>query len=130
MLILPLLARGEVIGTIGLDLIELHEFTVEEVSLAFNAATSTAQSLANTRMFDQMQVTLAELQLLTAAQQQAKVEQSRRNQELALLNRVITAKHLFRQPEITIFSHRPQRKITSPRLVLKRAILANQQLHR
>jgi len=69
MLILPLLARDEVIGTIGLDLIETHEFTGDEVHLAFNAATSIAQSLANARMFDQVQVTLAELQRVEEARQ-------------------------------------------------------------
>ena len=44
--------------------------------------------------------------------------------------KLFKAKYLSGQPEITIPSHRPQRKITSPRLVLKRAILANQQLRR
>jgi len=91
MLILPLLARDEVIGTIGLDLIERHEFTGEEVRLAFNLASSTAQSLASARMFDKMQVTLAELQQLTIKQAQADEEQRRLNRELGLLNRVITA---------------------------------------
>jgi GAF domain-containing protein len=62
MLIVPLLARDEVIGTIGLDLIEVHEFTDDEIRLAFNLALSTAQSLATARMMDQIQVTLAELQ--------------------------------------------------------------------
>jgi hypothetical protein len=46
------------------------------------------------------------------------------------IDKLFKAKYLSGQPEITIPSHRPQRKITSPRLVLKRAILANQQLHR
>ena len=44
--------------------------------------------------------------------------------------KLFKTKHLFGQPEITIPSHRPQRKITSHRRVLKRAILANQQLRR
>ncbi len=98
MLILPLLARDEVIGTIGLDLIELRDFTSEEVSLAFNAATSIAQSLANARMFDQMQLTLRELQKLTEEQEKAREEQARRNQELALLNRVIMATSSAQDP--------------------------------
>jgi GAF domain-containing protein/CRP-like cAMP-binding protein len=91
MLILPLQARDELIGTIGLDLIERRAFTEDEVRLAFSAARSTSQSLANARIFRQLETTLAELRELSEAQERAKEEQARRNAELALLNRVILA---------------------------------------
>ena len=62
MLVVPLLARDEIIGTISLELIERHEFTAGELELAFNAARSTAQALANARLYEETNAALAELQ--------------------------------------------------------------------
>jgi signal transduction histidine kinase/DNA-binding NarL/FixJ family response regulator/HAMP domain-containing protein len=47
LLILPLIVRDEVVGTIGLDAIERREFTEEEITLATNAAAAAAQALEN-----------------------------------------------------------------------------------
>jgi len=49
LLILPLVVRGEVVGTIGLDALERRKFTGEEIALAANAAAAAAQALENAR---------------------------------------------------------------------------------
>ncbi|NIP68249.1 MAG: hypothetical protein GTO04_03410, partial [Planctomycetales bacterium] len=46
---LPLVVRGEVVGTIGLDAAERREFTDEEITLAANAAAAASQALENAR---------------------------------------------------------------------------------
>jgi signal transduction histidine kinase len=45
LLILPMIVRGEVVGTIGLDAVERREFSQEEIGLAANAAAAAAQAL-------------------------------------------------------------------------------------
>jgi PAS domain-containing protein len=47
--ILPLVVRGEVVGTIGLDAVERREFTDEEITLAASAAAAASQALENAR---------------------------------------------------------------------------------
>jgi signal transduction histidine kinase/FixJ family two-component response regulator/HAMP domain-containing protein len=47
MLILPLIVRGQVVGTIGLDSIEPHEFSEDEIALAANAVATASQALEN-----------------------------------------------------------------------------------
>ncbi len=47
LLLLPLVIKGQVVGTIGLDSLERREFTDEEVALAANAAAAAAQALEN-----------------------------------------------------------------------------------
>jgi PAS domain S-box-containing protein len=60
LLILPLVVRGKVVGTIGLDLVTRREFTDEEMDLALNAALAAAPALENARLFDEMQTALAD----------------------------------------------------------------------
>jgi signal transduction histidine kinase/HAMP domain-containing protein/ActR/RegA family two-component response regulator len=47
LLILPLIVRDEVVGTIGLDAFERREFSDEEITLAASAAAAAAQALQN-----------------------------------------------------------------------------------
>jgi two-component system sensor histidine kinase/response regulator len=47
LLLLPLVIKGQVVGTIGLDSLERREFTDEEIALAANAAAAAAQALEN-----------------------------------------------------------------------------------
>jgi len=47
LLILPLVVRDEVVGTIGLDAFERREFSDEEITLAASAAAAAAQALQN-----------------------------------------------------------------------------------
>ncbi len=48
-LLLPLIAQGEVIGTVGLDSFVQREFTREEIDLAMNAVAAAAQALEKAR---------------------------------------------------------------------------------
>jgi len=48
-LLLPLIVRGEVMGTIGLDSLKPRDFTQEEVNLALSAASAAAQALEKAR---------------------------------------------------------------------------------
>lgn len=52
LLILPLMVRGEVVGTLGLDAVERREFSDEEITLAASAAAAAAQALENARLFE------------------------------------------------------------------------------
>ncbi len=55
LLILPLIVHGQVLGTIGLDSFEKHEFSHEEIDLAWHAATASAQAIANAQLYAQVQ---------------------------------------------------------------------------
>ncbi|MFH1635291.1 MAG: PAS domain S-box protein, partial [Chloroflexota bacterium] len=52
MLILPLMVRGQMVGTLGLDAVERREFSSEEVDLAASAVAAAAQVLENARLFE------------------------------------------------------------------------------
>jgi signal transduction histidine kinase len=58
-LIVPLLARNEVIGTVGLNDIHKRQFSPAEIQLAVNAAAATGQALLNARLYKQMQEELS-----------------------------------------------------------------------
>jgi len=53
LLILPLMVKGEVIGSLGLDAVELGHFSAEDVSLAWSAADQVAGALARARLNEQ-----------------------------------------------------------------------------
>jgi len=52
LLILPLMVRDRVVGTLGLDAIEQREFTEEEIVLAASTASAAAQALENAHLFE------------------------------------------------------------------------------
>jgi GAF domain-containing protein len=52
LLILPLIVRGNVVGTLGLDAVERRKFNQEEIDLASSAVSSAAQVLENARLFE------------------------------------------------------------------------------
>jgi diguanylate cyclase (GGDEF)-like protein len=54
-LILPLIVRDQVLGTIGLDSFERREFTEEEIALASNAALAAAQAIENAQLYAKVQ---------------------------------------------------------------------------
>ncbi|MEA3396410.1 MAG: PAS domain S-box protein, partial [Chloroflexota bacterium] len=64
MLILPLMARGQVVGTLGLDTVERREFSDEEIDLAASAVAAAAQALENARLFSQAQRRLKRMEAL------------------------------------------------------------------
>jgi signal transduction histidine kinase len=55
LLLLPLIVRDEVVGTIGLDAVERREFSAADVALAANVAASASQALENARARDALQ---------------------------------------------------------------------------
>jgi PAS domain S-box-containing protein len=63
-LITPLLIRGRVIGTLGLDSFQPRTFTAEEIQIVEEAALSIAQVLDNARLFEQTQKRARELEVL------------------------------------------------------------------
>lgn len=79
MLILPLIERGEVVGTLGLDAIEKREFSEEEVALAVNAVAAATQSLENARLYQTIEYELSERK-----QMQEKIRLVRENQRILL----------------------------------------------
>ncbi len=60
LLIVPIVVRGEVIGTLGLDALHERDFTPEEISLVQNCATGLAQALENLYLYNALQNELAE----------------------------------------------------------------------
>ncbi|NOZ07046.1 MAG: GAF domain-containing protein [Chloroflexi bacterium] len=61
LLIMPLIIRNQVIGTLGLDAIERREFSDDEVALARNVATQTSQALENARLYQELQRAMEKL---------------------------------------------------------------------
>lgn len=52
LLILPLIVRGRVVGTLGLDAVERREFSQDEINLAASAVSAAAQVLENAGLFE------------------------------------------------------------------------------
>ncbi|MCD4803514.1 MAG: PAS domain S-box protein, partial [Anaerolineales bacterium] len=64
MLILPLMAHGQVVGTLGLDSVERREFSREEIDLAANAVSTAARALENAQLFSQAKRRLKRIEAL------------------------------------------------------------------
>ena len=62
MLLLPLFARDDIIGTIGLDWFEPHPYSEDEIELAQAVAHAAGQALDNARLYRAMEQELAERQ--------------------------------------------------------------------
>ncbi|MCA9981755.1 MAG: GAF domain-containing protein, partial [Anaerolineales bacterium] len=60
MMLLPLLTRDRVIGTMGLNASERREFTAEEITLAQNVAAAASQALENAELYQRLQTELDE----------------------------------------------------------------------
>lgn len=59
LLVAPLIVRGKVIGTIGLDSLSTRHFTKQEVELALSVAAAASQALENARLYNKAQRELA-----------------------------------------------------------------------
>lgn len=59
-IIVPLMMRDQVLGTLGLDSITRRDFTDQEVRLAEKVAATTSQALENVRLYEALQEELAE----------------------------------------------------------------------
>ncbi|MFL5805062.1 MAG: ATP-binding protein [Roseiflexaceae bacterium] len=60
LLILPLIIRNQIVGTIGLDAIERREFSAEEIALAETVATAAGRALENAYLYAEIQHELNE----------------------------------------------------------------------
>ncbi len=61
LLIVPVMERDEVVGTIGLDAIERREFDEDEITLAQNAAAAAGQALETAQLYQELQRHTAQL---------------------------------------------------------------------
>jgi PAS domain S-box-containing protein len=61
MLIVPVMERGEVVGTIGLDSMERREFSDEEIALAQSVAAAAGQAMETARLYQELQRRTIEL---------------------------------------------------------------------
>jgi signal transduction histidine kinase len=66
LLIIPIIVRGRVVGTIGLDAIERREFSEEEIALAQNVAAAAGQVLETARLYQALQRHAEQLQEMVA----------------------------------------------------------------
>ncbi len=101
MLIVPLLIRDQVIGTLGLDALTVREFTSEEIALATNAAAAIGQALDNARLYQTLQQELSE---------RKRAEQARHESEVRLktiLNSVQVGVLLVDAQSLTIVDANP-----------------------
>ena len=64
MMVVPVIARGEVIGTLGLDALEPHRFTQSDMELASNVVRSAVPILEQTRIFEQLKDSLERFERL------------------------------------------------------------------
>jgi PAS domain S-box-containing protein len=80
LLIVPLVSRGQVVGTLGLDATERREFSTEEIALAQNVAAAAGQALENARLYTAAQQELAERKRAEAELQKAKEAAEAANQ--------------------------------------------------
>jgi adenylate cyclase len=70
LLVVPLTARGEVIGSIGLDALERREFDAREIDLAQNVAAAAGQALETAQLYQALQRHAAELARALERQQE------------------------------------------------------------
>jgi serine phosphatase RsbU (regulator of sigma subunit) len=88
LLLVPLLARGKVIGVIHLDTDQPERvFSATEVKLAETIAGQVAGAIANARLFEKQRGSNQQLQTEITERRQAEQALQQRNQELALINR-------------------------------------------
>jgi PAS domain S-box-containing protein len=65
MLLTPLIVRGEMIGSIGLDSFAPRQFTEEEMALAWSATSAVAQAIDNASMIEKIRARARELELVS-----------------------------------------------------------------
>ncbi len=93
MLLVPIVVRGVVVGTLGLDSLESRQFTEEEISLAQNIAAAAGQALENSRLHAEVERERASLarqaQELAEARDQAEAASRSKSQFLANMSHEI-----------------------------------------
>ncbi len=95
LLIVPVMIKGEVIGTLGLDSPERREFTPEEVELAQNVANAASQVMEKAQLYTAIQKELTERKRAEEAlRQQNEVFAALHETSLGLMNRLETGELL------------------------------------
>ncbi len=100
MLIVPLIVRGRVMGTLGLNAIELREFDEDEIALVQNVASAVSQVVDNAELYTEVQQELAERRAAEIALAQARdraLDASRLKSEL-----IARVSHELRTPMTAI----------------------------
>jgi GAF domain-containing protein len=95
LMIVPLMHRKKVIGTLGLDAVNPRKFTNKEVMLVQNVAAATSQALANANLFEDAKRELA-------ARKKAEAALQRQLQETKLLNRIISTATSALEPRVVL----------------------------
>lgn len=81
LLIVPVVIRDQVMGTLGLDSLELRDFSAEEIELARNVAAAASQVLEKAQLYEAAQQELTE-------RKRAERELERTNRDLSALNAI------------------------------------------
>jgi len=86
-LLVPLLVRDEVLGTLGLDALEAREFSAEEIALAQNVANAAGQALEHARLYAELQRELVERKRAEGENErlQAQLRQAQKMEAVGLL---------------------------------------------
>ncbi len=81
LLIVPVVIRDQVMGTLGLDSLDLRDFSAEDIELARNVAAAASQVLERAQLYEVAQQELAE-------RERAERELERTNRDLSALNSI------------------------------------------
>jgi PAS domain S-box-containing protein len=100
LLLLPLLIRDRVVGTLGLNATEPREFSAEEMDLAQNVAAATSQALENAQLYVAIQQELTERRRAEAEAQKAREVAETANQ--AKSEFISTVSHELKVPMTAI----------------------------
>ncbi len=88
LLIVPLLAHGKVVGTLGLDAIQRREFSEEEITLAQNVAAAVGQALEAAQLHQALQRHVKRLEILHEVDRAILAAQSPETIAQAALDRI------------------------------------------
>jgi PAS domain S-box-containing protein len=100
LLLLPLLIRDRVVGTLGLNATQPREFTAEEMALAQNVAAATSQALENAQLYAAIQQELAERR--RAEEEAQKAREVAETANLAKSEFISTVSHELKVPMTAI----------------------------
>ncbi len=89
LLILPLVVRKQVIGTIGLDAIEARSFSTDEIELAAAVASTAAQAIDTARLFAETRRRAGELEAVAEVSSAMRTATTRAEMYPIILNQLL-----------------------------------------